>query len=156
VTGVNASRRARLQPRLLAAALALVVAGLPLAGCTEVETESSTSYEPSKLEPVKGNDDLKRVIFTVEGAKRIGLETERVARNGNQEVAPYAALIYDAEGKIYVYTSPKRLSFLREQVKVDRIVGDRAFLSDGPPAGTEVVTVGAAEVYGTELEVASH
>jgi hypothetical protein len=27
-------------------------------------------------------------------------------------------------------------------------------LSDGPSAGTEVVTVGAAEVYGTEFEVA--
>jgi hypothetical protein len=27
-------------------------------------------------------------------------------------------------------------------------------LSDGPPTGTEVVTVGAAEVYGTEFEVA--
>jgi hypothetical protein len=29
-------------------------------------------------------------------------------------------------------------------------------LSGGPPAGSEVVTVGAAEVYGTELEVPSH
>jgi hypothetical protein len=29
-------------------------------------------------------------------------------------------------------------------------------LTRGPPRGTEVVTVGAAEVYGTELEVPSH
>jgi hypothetical protein len=27
-------------------------------------------------------------------------------------------------------------------------------LSDGPPVGAKVVTVGAAEVYGTEFEVA--
>jgi hypothetical protein len=39
-------------------------------------------------------------------------------------------------------------------VDVDRIQGTRAFLSRGPAAGTRVVTVGAAEVYGTELDVA--
>jgi hypothetical protein len=32
--------------------------------------------------------------------------------------------------------------------------GDSAVLSDGPSAGTEVVTVGTALVYGTEFEVA--
>jgi hypothetical protein len=39
---------------------------------------------------------------------------------------------------------------------VDRIEGDRVLLTDGPPAGTKVVTVGVTEVYGTELEVPSH
>jgi multidrug efflux pump subunit AcrA (membrane-fusion protein) len=73
-----------------------------------------------------------------------------------RNVVPYAALIYDPEGKTYVYTSPKPLEYLREEVKVDRIEGDRVLVSRGPPAGTEVVTVGAAEVYGTELEVPSH
>jgi hypothetical protein len=34
-----------------------------------------------------------------------------------------------------------------------RIDGDRAILSDGPAPGTEVVTVGAAELLGTEYEV---
>jgi hypothetical protein len=123
-----------------------------MAGCTEVETESATGYEPSTLEPVKGNEDLKRVTFTAEGAKRVDLQTASVRRN----VVPYAALLYDPEGKTYVYTSPKPLEYLREEVKVDRIEGDRVLLSRGPPAGTRVVTVGAAEVYGTELEVPSH
>lgn len=150
---MNASRRRR---RLAPAGLAIVVAALPLAGCTEVETESATGYEPSKLEPVKGEDDLKRVTFTAEAAKRVGLRTASVRRTGRQTVAPYAALMYDPEGNVYVYTSPKPLEYLREEVEVDRIEGDRALLSRGPPAGTKVVTVGAAEVYGTELEVPSH
>jgi hypothetical protein len=132
--------------------LVLATAALPMAGCTEVETESATGYEPSTLEPVKGNEDLKRVTFTAEGAKRVDLQTASVRRN----VVPYAALLYDPEGKTYVYTSPKPLEYLREEVKVDRIEGDRVLLSRGPPAGTRVVTVGAAEVYGTELEVPSH
>lgn len=137
------------------AAPLLVAVVLALGGCTEVETEAATGYEPSKIEPVKGSD-LQRVTFTAEGAERVGLRTGTVTRSGKQQVVPYAALLYSPDGKTYVYTSPKRLQYLREQVKVDRIQGDRVFLSDGPPAGTEVVTVGATEVYGTELEVASH
>jgi ABC-type oligopeptide transport system substrate-binding subunit len=142
--------------RLALAGLVLAIAALPLAGCTEVETETATGYEPSTLEPVKGNDDLQRVTFTAEGAKRVDLQTAAVRRSGAQKVVPYAALIYDPEGKTYVYTSPKPLEYLRAEVKVDRIEGDRVLLSRGPPAGTRVVTVGAAEVYGTELEVPSH
>jgi hypothetical protein len=133
----------------------LIAVGLALGGCTEVETETATGYEPSKIEPVKGTD-LHRVTFTAEGAKRIGLRTGTVVRRGKQKVVPYAALLYAPDGKTYVYTSPKPLQYLREQVRVDRIEGDQVFLSGGPPVGTEVVTVGATEVYGTELEVASH
>ena len=36
---------------------------------------------------------------------------------------------------------------------VDRIEGDRVLLSDGLGPGAEVVTVGAAEVYGAELGI---
>jgi hypothetical protein len=133
----------------------MVVAALALSACTEVEEEEPSGYEPSKLEPVKGSDDLQRVTFTAEGAERVGLKTARIRRSDGQEVIPYAALIYDPEGKTYVYTSPKRLSFVRAEIQVDRIDGDRVLLSDGPPARTKVVTVGADEVYGTELDIAS-
>jgi hypothetical protein len=144
------SRRARLACGLV------VVAALPFAGCTEVESESVVGYEPSKLEPVKGEDDLQRVTFTAEGAKRVGLRTARVRRSAKHTVVPYAALLYSPEGKTYVYTSPRPLEYLRAEVKVHSIDGGRMVLSSGPPAGTEIVTVGATEVYGTELEVPSH
>ena len=137
-------------------AVLVVAAALLLAGCTEVESESPTGYEPSKLEPVKGDDDLQRVTFTAEGADRIGLRTAAVRQSGKHVSVPYAALLYDPEGKTYVYTSPSSLEYLRQRVAVARVEGDRVRLSDGPAAGTEVVTVGAAEVYGTELGVPSH
>lgn len=140
----------------LASGLVLVVGALSFAGCTEVESESATGYEPSKLEPVEGNGDLQRVTFTAEGAKRIGLRTATVRRSAKHTLVPYAALLYDPEGKTYVYTSPRSLEFLRAEVQVRSIAGDRVILSDGPPVGTEIVTVGATEVYGTELEVPSH
>jgi len=39
-------------------------------------------------------------------------------------------------------------------VNVARVEEDRVIVSDGPPPGTQVVTAGAAEVYGTEQEIA--
>ena len=141
--------------RLLTAGL-VAIAGLSFSACKEVETETATGYEPAKLTEVKGNEDLKVVTFTKEGAERTGVETEKVRQEGGRKVVPYAALVYDPEGKTFVYTSPKPLTYLREPVKVTRVEGQRVIVSDGPSAGTDVVTVGTAEVYGTELEVASH
>jgi hypothetical protein len=141
--------------RLLALGVTLALAAVALPACKEVAEKSTSGYEPSKLESVKGTD-VKRVTFTAEGARRAGLRTAPVRRTGSSKVVvPYAALIYDAAGKTYVYTSPKPLSYRREEVKVDRIDGERALLSEGPRVGTAVVTVGVFEAYGTELEIAS-
>jgi hypothetical protein len=140
--------------RYRAAALA-VVATLGLSACTEVESATVAAYEPAKVTPVKGSDELKQVTFTQEGARRTDLRTERVTTARGREVIPYASLIYDAEGRTYVYTSPRPLTFLREEVRVDRIEDGRVYLREGPAPGMQVVTVGAAEVYGTELEIAA-
>jgi hypothetical protein len=150
------SRPCRPRSPLELAGLVSIAVALALGGCTEVETESATGYEPAALEPVKGSEDLQKVTFTAEGARRAGLETGEVSRSGKRLVVPYAALLYDPEGKTYVYTSPKPLEYLRAPVEVERIEDDRVLLTDGPPPGTTVVTVGATEVYGTELEVPSH
>jgi multidrug efflux pump subunit AcrA (membrane-fusion protein) len=94
------------------------------------------------------------VTLTAEGAERAGLQTASVRRSGDHRVVPYSALIYDGEGRTFVYTAPTPRTFLRSPVVVDRIEGDRVLLTDGPAAGSRVVTTGAAEVYGTELDVA--
>jgi hypothetical protein len=142
------------RPRLVLAALVLV-AGLSLSACKEVEEESAAGYEPAKLGKAEGkSDDFKLVTFTEEGSARVGLKTGAIRRSGAHKVVPYTALLYNDEAKTFVYTSPKTLSYVRESVEVDRIEGDRVLLSDGPPAGTTVVTVGATEVYGAELEIA--
>jgi hypothetical protein len=153
---MSVSRPCRRRSPLALAGLVSMAAAIALGGCTEVETESSTGYEPAALEPVKGSEDLQKVTFTAEGARRVGLETAEVSRSGKRLVVPYAALLYDPQGKTYVYRSPKRLEYIRAPVEVDRIAGGRVLLKDGPPVGTRVVTVGVTEVYGTELEVPSH
>ena len=133
----------------------VVTAALSVSACKEVESETAAGYEPATLEAVKGKgDDYKRVVFTQEGADRTAVRTATVRASGGQEVVPYKSLIYNDEAKTFVYTSPKSLEYERVPVTVDRIEGNRVLLSKGPAAGTKVVTVGATEVYGTELEIA--
>lgn len=139
--------------RALSVGVALVLAALPLSACKEVETESSVGYEPTKLVAGK-SDDAGAVTFTGEASKRAHLQTAHVGRDGAWLVVPYEALIYDEEGRTFVFTSPKRLTFVRATVEVERIEGNRVLLSKGPPPGTTVVTVGTAEVYGAEQEIA--
>jgi hypothetical protein len=138
--------------RWAGAAVVLALAAGGLTGCREVEVASSPGYEPAKLEPL-GNGDVKRVTFTAEGARRVGLRTAPATRRGRGTAVPYDALIYDASGTAYVYTSPAPRSFVRSEVTVDHVEGDRVLLTRGPRPGTPVVTVGASEVYGAENEI---
>ena len=132
--------------------LGLVLAAVPLAGCAEVESTAESTYEPARLETVAGSD-AKRVVFTAEGARRVGLRTSEVRRTRGGTELPQSALLYGPDGDVFVYTNPRGRSYLRRPVEVERVVGERALLSRGPRPGTRVVTVGAAEVYGTEFEV---
>ena len=136
------------------AIVVIVAVMVVLSGCKEAEEASSGSgYEPSQVEPV-GDSGLQQVRFTAIGAARVGLTTARARLEPGGTTVPYAALVYDGQGLPWVYTVPDKLSFLRSQVTVDHIEGDQVFLSDGLAVGAEVVTVGAAEVYGAERGIA--
>jgi hypothetical protein len=146
-------RALTLQTAIWTAAL-LLLAVLPLAGCQSGEEEAAAADEPAKVEPVEGSDDLFQVTLTEEAAERIDLQTAVVRTEGDgagqRTIVPYSAIVYETDGKTWVYTSTADLSFVRERVKVREIEGDRAALSEGPAEGTEVVTVGVAELFGAE------
>ena len=151
------NRKFERQLRAACAGLVLIAASASLSACGEASSgydyETASHHEPAKLEPIKGTD-VQRVIFDAEAAKRVDLQTVPIRQNGQGMIVPSEAVIYDAEGKAYAYTAPEPLTFVRKEIVVDHVAGDSAVLSDGPPAGTEIVTVGAAQVYGTEFEVA--
>jgi hypothetical protein len=156
VRGLRTTRKCRRQLRAVCAGLLLIAGVVSLSACREASSgydyEMASHHEPAKLEPIKGTD-VQRVIFDAEAAKRVGLQTAPIRQDGRKEIMPYAALIYDAEGDTYAYTAPKPLTYVRQQIDIDHYDGNSVVLSDGPPAGTEVVTVGVDEVYGTEFEV---
>jgi hypothetical protein len=137
------------------AGFVVVVAMLP-AACAKVAEEEEGINEPATVEPVEGNPDVLRVTVTAEAAERLDIRSSRVRAAGESAsgtVIPYAAVFYTANGDTWTYTSPEPLTFVREAIVIDDIVGNRAFLSDGPASGTTVVTQGAAELYGTETGV---
>jgi hypothetical protein len=135
------------------AALLVVVAMLP-AACAKVAEEEEGINEPATVEPVEGNPDVLRVTVTAQAAERLDIRSSTVRGAGaSRTVIPYAAVFYTANGDTWTYTSREPLSFVRESIVIDRIVGNRAFLSEGPASGTTVVTQGAAELYGTETGV---
>ncbi|MGH3345506.1 MAG: hypothetical protein ACRDO4_00865 [Nocardioides sp.] len=137
----------------LLAVVVAITAGAATAGCTEVEEAAPHVHQPAHLEPIDGSE-VQQVSFDQRAAEQVALQTATVRRQGKRTVVPYAALIYDGQGASWVYTSPEPLTYVRVAVEVARIVDDRVMLRDGPPVGTTVVTTGAAEVYGAELEIA--
>ena len=157
MNGLGIKRKCRRQLRAACTGLVLIAGVVSLSACGEASTgydyETASHHEPAKLEPIKGTD-VHRVVFDAEGAERVGLQTAPIRQNGQGTVIPYDAVIYGADGNTYTYTAPEPLTYVRQEIDIDHVDGDSAMLSDGPPVGTEVVTVGAAEVYGTEFEVA--
>jgi len=133
----------------------LVIAGLLLPACGATTEAPIEGVKPATVEAIEGSD-LSRVILTADAAKRIDIQTAPARNeqvNGAQhEVIPYDAVLYDAHGEAWTYTSPAPLTFVRHHITVESIDGDRAILSEGPPAGMAVVTVGAAQLYGAEFE----
>ncbi len=151
-------------PLLLVAALVLGVSACTRAGASG---DGEGSGDAAKVEPVEGTEQ-SRVILSQRAAERLGIQTAQVrdarvagpkpasgkARPATtRKVIPYAAVLYDKNGATWTFTSPAHLTFLRRKIGVDYVEGDQAVLLDGPPNGTPVVTVGAAELLGAELGV---
>lgn len=115
--------------------------------------------QPNGMEPV---EDVKRtmlaVYYKVSGKDhglaindRLRVELPMSGSEDKQKAVPYGAVYYDAKGGAWVYVNTAPLAYERRKVAVERVIGDRALLSDGPGIGTPVVTVGAALLYGAEI-----
>jgi hypothetical protein len=130
----------------------IVVGVVALAGGGSGDDAVGPDVKAATVKPIAGSD-LSRVELSADAARRLGITTAPVVADGKGEVMPYDAVLYDASGATFTYTSPQPRVFVRAPVVVRRIVGARALLSSGPPAGTAVVTRGAPELYGTEFEV---
>jgi hypothetical protein len=125
-----------------------VFAVFVLSACGGQTPVTGEKIAPSKLEPIDGTD-LSKVILTEKAAERIGIKT--VPSSGME--VPYAAVIYDIEGNTWIYTSPEPLTFVREPIVIDHIEGDTAVLAESLASDFNVVTVGVAELWGTETGV---
>jgi hypothetical protein len=139
------------------AVLGLLVALPQLSACTQTSAEATSGAEPAKVEHLDGSTEVSRLTLTPKAVQRLGIRTatvrEETVAGKKRKVIPYGAVLYDAKGATSVYVSPAANTYVRQPITVDFIEGDRAVLVAGPAAGSAVVSVGAAELYGTETGV---
>jgi len=136
----------------------LIIPAILFAGCLG-SSEAGKTEPPAVVEDIEGSE-LPSLTLTERAVERLDIQTSKVRDedvDGSpdeptlRKVAPYAAVIYLPDGSTWVYTRVEPRVFVRQSITVDYIEGDLALLSDGPPSGTDVVTTGAAELYGTEF-----
>jgi hypothetical protein len=139
----------------------LLMAGLALAACSRGSPDAALA---GPVAPVTGKaiegTNLKVVTLIPRSAERLGIKTAPVTETnvagGRRTRVPFAAVLYDEHGDTWAYVNREGLAFVRHKITVDFIEGDVAILLEGPPVGALVVTVGAAELYGSETGVGGH
>ena len=135
---------------LFASALLPVLLTLPLQQAVSADGGTVKKSGASKVEKIAGSE-MMRITLTAKAAERLDIKTAKTAIDANGVMtAPYAALFYDGKGKTWVYTNPEPLVYVRAPVVVESIKGPNLILKEGPAAGTTVVVVGVAELYGAE------
>jgi hypothetical protein len=139
----------------------LIAATVAFAACSQESSRSTAKVDdddPATVAQVAGTD-LKTVTLSSRAEERLGIKTEQVREvsragmPGPVKAVPPAALIYDKNGSAWVYTAKQARTYVRAKVEVDTIEEGLVLLDLGPPPGTDVVIVGAAELLGVELGV---
>lgn len=130
---------------------AVVLAGTVVTYVQKAPAVSSlkADSQPASVTALPGFE-FPAITLTPRAAERLGVTSAVIE---NPLTVPYAAVLYDAQGKTWVYTNPKELTYVRHGIEVDRITEEQAFLLRGPAAGEAVVTTGAAELLGIEFGV---
>ena len=145
--------------RINVTVVALALGALALTGCSRESAAASNKVEHSKISDIPGSS-LKRVSLSQHAQARLGIETALVKQASQAAtgrpgltVIPYSSVIYDVDGKSWAFRASTGGNYQRESVTIQDIDGPNAYLSSGPALSTEVVAVGAAELYGAELGV---
>jgi hypothetical protein len=140
--------------------LLIIIVSLIFVACKK----SKSIYE--KIEPAHtehiDNSDLSKLTLTQRAVERLGIITDTITEEpliedsgeqSTQKVTPYASVIYDSNGHTWVYTNPEKYVYIRPEIKINTIKGQKVYLFEGPSVGTTVVIQGAAELFGTEYDI---
>lgn len=109
---------------------------------------------PPSANPLNDTADLYFELANSDGSLRPGQKmgvtlSERSAEESL--VVPWSAVLHDINGGAWVYENTAPQQYVRRRVEVRRVVGTLAVLARGPAVGAQVVTAGAAEIFGTEF-----
>jgi hypothetical protein len=138
----------RHSPRWIAGSV--IASVVLLSACAPVEEESTAGSGGATYDPRS-----KKVTMEAEAVERLDILSTPVRKGarGSELMIPYAAVVYGPSGDTWTYTRPESQIFQRAPILIDRIDGGKAFLSEGPRPGTQVVTQGAPELLGVEIGI---
>jgi RND family efflux transporter MFP subunit len=109
---------------------------------------------PLKADPASATVDLFYELSadgtTLRPGERVTVQLPLGGKE-NGLVIPDSAVLYDIHGTTWAYEDQGSGRFVRRRLEIARRAGDRAVVSRGLSAGTRVVSVGAAELFGTEF-----
>ena len=141
---------------LAAAVCAALLFSLP--ACAQSPGTAPAAVAANQPAQVEKNTTtgIAKITLTERGLERLELKTDTVkpGAGGTDVLLPYSALLYDSSGKTWVYTNPAPRVYERQAVTVAKVEAGVVTANAGPPAGTTVVTVGAAELFGAEFDTA--
>jgi hypothetical protein len=138
----------------------VAVATVILTGCGSAAPDE---VPPATVTQIAGSQ-VARLQLTGQAVQRLGITTQPVreapaakgkapAKTGARKVIPYSAVVYDADGSTWTYVNTAARTYVRQPITIAKIQGNIAVLSAGPPVGAAVVTVGSAELLGTEYDI---
>lgn len=139
--------------------LTLLALALGAGGCTGAAGSEEPRTDPVVTVQAASSGQPARIILSEDAERRLGIRTQPVsvgtAGSGRRPalVIPYAAVVYDADGTAWAFTAPTPRTYVRARLDIRSIRQGRVTLTSGPPRGTEVVTVGAAELVGAEAGI---
>lgn len=109
---------------------------------------------PPRSDPNAASTDLYFELSNYDNAFRVGDKVGVTITQRNAEtslVVPLSAILYDIHGGTWVYVKTAPQIYARQRIELHHVAGGLAVLTRGPAANTEVVIIGAAEIFGTEF-----
>jgi len=109
---------------------------------------------PPLSDPNSVSSDLFFEISNSEGLFRTGQKVSVLLTqlgSGNRIVVPWSAIMYDINGGNWVYLRTRQYTYSRRRVEVSSVIDGSAVLTRGINKDEEIVTTGAAELFGTEF-----
>lgn len=88
---------------------------------------------------------------TLRAGERIAVEISTPDSHEEHLVIPFNAVLHDIHGGQWVYVQTAEHTYTRKRIQVSRISGADAVLASGPAVGSQIVTDGSAELFGTEF-----
>lgn len=108
---------------------------------------------PPSANPLAASMDLYYALPNDQGAfipgQRVSVRVPQSIEQSSR-VVPWSAIVVDINGGTWVYEQMAPRQYIRKRVSVRYTIDQDAVLSNGPNAGTKIVTAGVLELFGAE------